>query len=151
VSSVRLNKSGGNGSSWGPPNGDRFRATNAPLLPIIAIAYGFTGYTIGSSRVLGAPGWLESDRYDIEAKVANTDLAKLRGLTPEQAMLLLKPLLEDRFKLRAHVESRETPEYALVVAKGGLKVEEATLGEVYPKLLDGHSGGPGRTFFGKGD
>ena len=152
VSSVKLNKSGGNTSTYGfPPNSDRFRAINAPLLPIVALAYGFNGYTMGSSRVLGAPGWLESDRYDIDAIVASADIAKLHGLTPEQAMLLLKPLLEDRFKLRAHVESRDVAEFALVLTKSGLRLQQAIPGEAYPNLPDGRNGGAGKVFFGKGD
>ena len=61
------------------------------------------------------PGWLENERYDINA---TTDI---RG-DGRQMLLMLQRLLTERFKLVVHTESRSMPGYALVVAKGGLKV-----------------------------
>ena len=72
----------------------------------------------GSSvAVAGGPPWTRSDLYEIHAK-ANR---------PEgQGMMngpLLQALLEDRFKLKVHRDTRKVPVYALTVAEGGLKLE----------------------------
>lgn len=67
--------------------------------------------------ISGAPAWLDSDHYDITAKVdANPPLVVMMGP-------MLQSLLEDRFKLRLHRETREVPVYTLTVAKSGLKLK----------------------------
>ena len=65
------------------------------------------------------PRWLEDVRVDIDAKPP-------AGYKHVQLQLLLRNLLADRFKLAVHHESREVPAFALVVAKGGSKLHEAT-------------------------
>jgi uncharacterized protein (TIGR03435 family) len=72
-------------------------------------------YDLPQYRITGAPEWLTTDRYDIEAK---TEGAPSRP----QMMLMVQTLLADRFKLRVHRETREGQVYALSVAKGGLKL-----------------------------
>lgn len=70
-----------------------------------------TAYAVRDEQVAG-PGWLDSDRFDISAKIP-------RGTTAAQFRLMLQSLLADRFKMTIHRESRELPVYALVVSKGG--------------------------------
>jgi bla regulator protein blaR1 len=62
--------------------------------------------------VLGGPGWIDTDRYDLSAKA--------RGRPPVQDMLgpMLIGLLEERLHLKAHLEPRDTPVYALRLADG---------------------------------
>jgi len=74
-------------------------------------------YEVQDYQVSG-PAWLESERYDIVAKVPS-------GATKEQFRLMLQDLLAERFKLTLHRETKELPLYALVVAKGGSKLKEA--------------------------
>ena len=76
----------------------------------------------------GAPKWVESETFDINAKV---DVAAIRGwetMSSEQRMELVRPmlrrLLADRFHIKFRVEMRPTPVYALVQAKGGAHVKE---------------------------
>ena len=127
VSSIKLNKSGSNQVTFGfPPGGNRFEAVNVPLKVLVRYAYG-----VDDKQILGAPEWLSSEHYDIEAKVADTDAEELRKLSPEQTMLLLKPLLEDRLKLQVHRETRLLPVDELVVAKNGPKLKQAIPGETY--------------------
>lgn len=58
-----------------------------------------TAYRVEDFQILGGPGWLDSDRFDIEAKAA--------GSPPqEQVRLMLQSLLADRFKLALHREIR---------------------------------------------
>jgi uncharacterized protein (TIGR03435 family) len=84
-------------------------AENAPLLRIVSRAYNLT-----DDRVSG-PAWIESQWYDIRAKAA--------GDVPDRDLMpMLRELLQERFHLVAHRESDERPILALVVDKGGAKV-----------------------------
>lgn len=80
--------------------------------------------------VTGGPGWLDSDLYDLDAKAE--DAAGL-NLT---AGRMLQTFLEDRCKLKVHREARETPVYALTVAKGGPKLKQSTLDSCTPLDLN---------------
>ena len=103
---------------------DGFSATNIPLKILISEAY-----QIRPDLISGAPSWLDSARYDIEAKVAAPDVAGLRNLSFDQRRSMLQPLLEDRFKLKVRKESKELPIYELIIAKNGPKLEEAKPGD----------------------
>ncbi len=76
---------------------------------------GFT-YRIQQFQISGGPRWIGSDRYDIEGKAEdpNADFDQLR--------LMLQSLFEDRFKLKVHRETKESPVYAIVVGKGGPRI-----------------------------
>lgn len=68
---------------------------------------------------LVAPDWIQGgQQFDISAKLPD-------GATQDQIPEMFLSLLEDRFGLAFHRESRERPILALVVAKGGLKVQPA--------------------------
>ena len=79
---------------------------------VLLQAYGVNDYQ------LVGPGWLDSQRYDIDATMR-------AGTTKEQFRLMLQNLLIDRFQLAAHREPREFSGYSLVVGKGGPKFKEA--------------------------
>ncbi len=100
------------------PDGTSLRGVSART--ILRQAFG-----VEEDRIIGAPAWVKSDRYDIEAKVAPEDAARLDKLKPEQRRTMLLPLLTERFNLKYHHETRELPMYALVVAKGGPKLTES--------------------------
>jgi uncharacterized protein (TIGR03435 family) len=78
----------------------------------------------------GGPGWISSERYTIDAK--------LEGTSTQGAMHgpMLQRLLEDRFNLKIHRETREIPVYALTVAKGGLKLKAFHEGSCIPLDFD---------------
>jgi len=97
-----------------PPVGGRFTATNVGLKMLIVLAY-----NVKSFEISGGPGWIDSDGYDINAKAAdtNTSLDQLRPM--------LQTLLENRFQLKVHRETKEMPVYALMLAKNGPKLPEA--------------------------
>ncbi len=99
--------------------GGRFTARGYTLKLLIQRAYGVMGWNI-----TGGPGWLDADRYDVNAKAIVPG-----NLTEKQLQPMLRAMLADRFKLRLHEESREMSGYALVVARGGLKAKLATAGE----------------------
>jgi len=103
----------------------------ATLWQIIFNAYNAPGLSSISrdDQVSGLPGWASSDTFDIEAKIDEETLSALQKLPPKeqfrQRQFMLQALLADRFKLQAHRETKEMPVYALVVAKGGLKLKES--------------------------
>jgi bla regulator protein blaR1 len=104
-------------------------------------------FNVEDDRIIGAPSWVKSDRFDIEAKVAPEDAPKLDKLKREERMEMLQPLLQDRFGLKFHHETREMPVYLLEVAKGGLKMKPAG-----PDGSDGNGGhSSGRMMMGIGD
>jgi uncharacterized protein (TIGR03435 family) len=82
-------------------------------------------FNVEDDCIVGAPAWAKTDRFDIEAKVAPEDAAKLDKLKREERMEMLQPLLQDRFNLKFHHETREMPVYVLVLAKGGSKLKQA--------------------------
>ncbi|MGB6687167.1 MAG: M56 and DUF3738 domain-containing protein [Terracidiphilus sp.] len=119
VATIKPNKSGDNKVMlMFKPDGVSMMGT--PVQMILRAAFG-----VEDDRIIGAPGWVKSDRYDIEAKVAPEDAPKLDKLKRDERMAMLQPLLVDRFNLKFHHETRELPIYALVVAKGGPKLKES--------------------------
>lgn len=96
--------------------GGRFTASGVSLRLLIGIAYDVRDFQIS-----GGPGWMSSDRYEINAVTEGTE----RTLPPEKMRELLRALLAERFQLKTHDEEKELPVYNLVVAKGGPKLKES--------------------------
>ena len=105
--------------SFSPLPANRLTIRNAPLGILVAFAFKADSYQIEAK-----PGSLDSHEYDVIAK-AEGDLA----LTTDEMRPLLQQLLQQRFHLAAHWESRTVPGYELVVAKGGAKLQPAKEGE----------------------
>ena len=117
VASVRQNTSGDNKVSIGFQPGGRATAVNAPLKMIIRSAYRLQEF-----QLVGAPEWALSARYDITAKADREFPPPLPGGEISPAQLMFQSLLEERFKLTVHRETRELPMYALVVARADGKL-----------------------------
>jgi uncharacterized protein (TIGR03435 family) len=95
--------------SWSIPSVGRFTATHVSLALLIQLAY-----DIYSSQIANQPGWLDTNLYDIVAKPEDGI-----HLTRDELSPRLQDLLQQRFHLVAHSETRSIRGYALVVAKGG--------------------------------
>ena len=109
AASVKLNTSGStNTESHG--TGGQVVMTNQSLDRLIQRAYG-----VSPMQVTG-PDWLWSVHVDIAAKYP-------AGASEDDRFLMLRTLLEDRFKLAAHNATKELPGYALVAAKSGFKLK----------------------------
>lgn len=108
VVSVKRNVSGEQASSSIVQPGGRYNATNMTLRMLVKTAYG-----VHDDQVAGGPDWLDSDRYDIAAKAA-TD--RPTSVFRDEARVMLRSALTDRFGLELHRERREIPVYVLVVA-----------------------------------
>jgi uncharacterized protein (TIGR03435 family) len=109
VASVKTNKSGPMMQMMRTVPSE-FRMTNIPLRLLI-----FQAYRVSSYQMVGGPGWIDSERFDIVAKAP-------AGSTPDQTTLMIRGLLADRFKLKVHAETREVPIYALVLARSDGKL-----------------------------
>jgi bla regulator protein BlaR1 len=96
---------------------------------LIENAYGFPFSS--SKRIVGGPEWVrsESDRYEVIAKIDDKDYAAIKEMAPrkqqEEVSLMEQSLLADRFKFRGHIENRTLPRFALVLARGGSKLQRA--------------------------
>ncbi len=125
-------------------NRDEFIATGETAKWLIKFAY---NRSFGSDQqITGGPSWIASAKFDVVAKENDETIAKMRGLTVEQQMAVIRPmvqaLLADRFQLKVHHETKELPVYALVVAKGGMRMkpsEDAAVFSPSPGEARGHS------------
>jgi len=102
---------------------------NVSLKDVLARAYNVKRFQISG------PSWLDSERYDITAKVPD-------GVKPDQIPAMLQVLLAERFKMAIHKETKEQPVYALIVGKNGPKLtksEESPEG-AQPKAVTGPDG-----------
>ena len=152
VASIRPHKNTGDMMvlKYGP-NG--FTAINQSLRSLIREAY-----RVGDDQITQTPSWLNSERYDIDAKADQSTIDELHKLPEDQRkderQRMLQALLADRFKLSVHFETKPGPIYALVVAKKGPKLQEARPDNSYSygiKGFDGQPLGPHRTRMGSGE
>lgn len=111
--SIHRNLKGGNANT--DITRGRLTMTNASLRTLIRSAYDIQNYQFASG-----PVWLDSEAYDIAATTGDG-----ADISHDQYRVLLKALLADRFKLKAHWETRQSDVYVLVVAKGGSRLKES--------------------------
>ena len=111
----------------GPVHDGRYEVKTATMVDLIRIAYGFD-----TDKILGGPSWLEMDRFDILAKAPADP-------TEETQKLMLQALLEDRFKLVVHKDTKPLPTYALTAGKKPQLKEADGSGETGCKLQPGSS------------
>lgn len=107
VASIKQNKSGEFSARFGYEPGGQLIVVNNAVRNLIRSAYHLQDY-----QILGGPGWMNSDRYDVSARAGG-------NLSEAQSRLMLQRLLRERFKLVARMETREIPIYTLVVARSG--------------------------------
>jgi bla regulator protein blaR1 len=148
VASIRQDHSGSGWDSMeyagrGAPM-DRFIMRNMTIKELICMAFAGKGCEmLRDVEVAGGPGWINSDRYDIDAKLQDSDVAALYKLPNDsdrraQVRLMMQSLLTDRFKLVVNHTTATRPVYALVLAKGGTKLHETVPGSPSPIELQGH-------------
>jgi uncharacterized protein (TIGR03435 family) len=125
---------GGIGEFFGE---NTFRTNAWTLKAVVREAY---GTPIGmNDLVSGGPDWIDSERYDILAKMDAVTADQLQKLRPDERTRIqnqmLQQLLADRFKLAIHREPRKLPVYFLTIAKNGSKLKEAKPGDKYEKAF----------------
>ncbi len=112
---------------------------DAPVQLLIQNAYGVQPF-----QIAGGPDWVNSEHYQIEAKADGK-------ASRDQILLMLQGLLEDRFQLKIHRETRQLPVYALAPARSGLKLTPPQEGscvtpapDAVPEWAGGRIAPPGR-------
>lgn len=110
VASVKPSQSTDYWATVAPWKNGRFSGRNVTVKLLLSIAY-----KVDVARISGGPSWLDSERFDVEAKCD--------GSAPDQDLsLMLQSLLEARFRLRLHKETKVASRYALVIASNGTKI-----------------------------
>jgi uncharacterized protein (TIGR03435 family) len=116
------------------PAGDGYMVQNMPVKIMISLMY-----KVPSRQITGGPDWLNTDRWDIEAKADHS-------YNIDDLHTMFQNLLADRFNLKFHKETKEGPVYALVVDKSGskMKINESDQDYKIPIMP-----GPDNVFVGK--
>jgi len=130
IISIRPSQPGALGREPHPDvTADGVHFANLPVLWGILMAYGPTnsdefGYYT-NDLVIGGPEWMRSERYDIDARIADADRAEWQKPTAQKPMLqaMLQAMFAERFKLAVHRAIQDKSTYALMVAKNGPKLK----------------------------
>jgi uncharacterized protein (TIGR03435 family) len=117
VASVKANKTGSTASRISSGPDGSLHAINVTPKSLI-----LDSFRVMDFRLSGAPTWIATERFDIEAKP--DPMTRQPDIRP-----MIRSLLEQRFQLRTHREARELPVFILDAAKSGPKVPEAAEGE----------------------
>ncbi|HEY1305636.1 MAG TPA: TIGR03435 family protein [Vicinamibacterales bacterium] len=109
VASVKANATGRRGGNIQP---GRLAQSGVTLRQLARMGF-------GTNQIVGGPGWIDSELFDIEGKGSFDLSGFLPGPngSPPQVYLMLQQLLEDRFKLVVHKDTQDRPVYALVTAR----------------------------------
>jgi uncharacterized protein (TIGR03435 family) len=120
--------------------GDRYSASGISVKGLIQYAYNLKM----EDQISGMTGPVSNARFDIEAKIDEETVAELKKLSNDEAnaqrRLLMQAMLADRFKLKAHSETKELPIYSMVIAKGGFKLKDADPNDTYANGIKGLDG-----------
>ncbi len=114
AASIKPNDGSSPGQSIRIQPGGRFTVVNMPVRALITFAYQLQGY-----QLIGGPAWINSDRFDIVAKIDGDVAPPREPGQPDRAMLAMRTLLAERFKLVGHKETRDLDAYAMVLVKPG--------------------------------
>jgi uncharacterized protein (TIGR03435 family) len=101
--------------------GGQYVDSRAILLFMIGFAYDVKNLSV---QLVGLPEWAKEASYSVSAKPAEGFPALSPAENREQVRVMLRDMLEDRFRLRVHTEIRQEAVLQLEVAKGGIKMKE---------------------------
>jgi uncharacterized protein (TIGR03435 family) len=107
IADVHVSPPGTRGMDGGFVPGGRVELRGATMVDLVSAAYGVDG-----PEVVGGPGWVSSDRFDIVAK------APAGAASDEKLQAMLKALLEERFHLVTHKDKKDMPVFVLTAKKG---------------------------------
>jgi uncharacterized protein (TIGR03435 family) len=119
VVSIKPTKSGGMLAMPPVMMGTRLLATNVTLKDLLFFAYSPPSGPFLYDQIIGGPIWTDSDHLDIEAQAKGVS----NPISRDEMRVTVQDLLEDRFRLKVHRETREMPVLDLVVGESGLKMK----------------------------
>jgi uncharacterized protein (TIGR03435 family) len=108
VASIKPNKTGP--GNWSTGAGGRETIIGRPVRALISQAFGLQDY-----ELIGGPSWMDTDLFDVIAQGSN-------AAKPDDFLLMMRALLEERFALKSHREVRQGPIYRLVLARSDGKL-----------------------------
>lgn len=138
VAAIKPSRPGLQGMLYRGLGTNHFTATNVSTRELIIMAYHLFNH-----QVTGGPNWIDSERYDISAKAP--DVSDLKQMEE-----LVQSLLEDRFQLKFHRETKEMPMFELAAGKKAPKLGDPVAGlrdSAYPGLVEAHNAGIGYLAF----
>jgi len=142
VISVKPDKSG-RGGGMARFHADGLTVVNMSVHDMLTAAF-----HVFDDQVVNEPAWVKTELWDIDAKVGGDDVAALQKLSFDQRAAMFQQIVTERFGLKTHNETRELPVFALVVAKGGVKM---TVAKPFPNPPAVAKNGPGSlTLTGRG-
>jgi uncharacterized protein (TIGR03435 family) len=115
VSTIKPNDSGLRTMQVLTFRGRTFITENSSLADLMMFAY-----TVQRKQILGAPDWIDKDRYDINATPDQEGTP-----TADQVRIMIRKLLADRFQLKFHHDKRELSAFVLTVGKDGSNLKPA--------------------------
>jgi uncharacterized protein (TIGR03435 family) len=124
VATIKPNDSGAPSMQGLTVNGRNFNTRNSSLGDLIAFAY-----NLQPKQIIGAPDWIDKDRFDIAA-VPDVDGAP----NVNQLRVMVRKLMADRWKLAFHHDKKELSAFVLTVGKNGEKLTANTSGGPLPGL-----------------
>ena len=113
VATIKPNDSGGTSMEVLTFRGRSFITENSSLADLIMFAY-----SVQMKQIVGAPDWIEKDRYDINATPDQEGTPNA-----DQVRIMIRKLLADRFQLKFHHDKRELSAFVLTVGKDGSKLK----------------------------
>ena len=131
VASIKPTKPGSVAISLLTDPSGKFTTENATVRKIVMF-----GFDVKDFQVSGGPRWIDSDRFDIVAKPETRS-------NRAQVLQMVQTLLEDRFRLKFHRETKELPVFALVIAKNGPKLKPTKPEDDATRPSKGFQGGRG--------
>jgi uncharacterized protein (TIGR03435 family) len=105
--------------------GNHLKTSNLTAADLIKFTY-----DVHDKQIIGAPSWVESEKWDMEAQPDASGQPN-----NEQVKMMLQKLLADRFQLKFHKETKELPAYVLTVAKSGQKMASSDSQNQLPSLF----------------
>jgi uncharacterized protein (TIGR03435 family) len=119
VASIKLSQSaaGGHYEIKPLPGGSGYTAQNVPFKLMMSLMY-----KVPMRQILGGPDWINTDRFDIEARAEHPS-------SVDDLHVMFQNLLTDRFNLKFHKEIKKGPVYAMSVDKSGLKMKADGTGQ----------------------
>lgn len=107
-------------------DGAQFASFGIPVRNLI-----YSAFRVQPWQVTGGPGWIDSDAYDIVARLP-------KGSTQEEINSMIVSVFTDRFKLLVHRETRDYPVYRLVVARNGNMLQSSAAERIKVSAAKGH-------------
>jgi uncharacterized protein (TIGR03435 family) len=112
VATIRPSKQADrNGGIKALPGGNGYSAQNIPIKLMISLMY-----RVPMRQITGGPDWLDSDRYNVEARAD-------RSYSIDDLHIMFQNLLADRLNLKFHIDTKEGPVYALMLDTPGSKMK----------------------------